>query len=295
MELKHIRGNTYYFDLQSVIGVYIFNDLSCVLIDSSNSIKIVKEVLETLKKEGITIQGIINTHAHADHCIGNQLIQQETNCKIYASSMEAVLLENPIMSPMSLYSAAPFKALKNRFLLQPECKVTDIVEPGFIKINDVDFKIIDLKGHSIQHIGIKTQDDVLFLGDSIIHSKIIEEYYFTYAANVKEMIDSFTTIQQENYSEVIVSHGGIISDLEKAINQNNDLLNNLFELILKELNTPKTREVIIANVIENLNLPINRNQYLLIFATISAILTYLIDLNKIKVYTDKTHLMFIAK
>jgi glyoxylase-like metal-dependent hydrolase (beta-lactamase superfamily II) len=117
VRFEKIAGDTSYFGGSSAVGVYIFQDHSCLLIDSGDRTVQANRIIEVLKQKNLTVYGIINTHAHADHCTGNKLIQDKTGCKIYASPLERVTLENPILTLYGIYSASPLKALNNKYLM----------------------------------------------------------------------------------------------------------------------------------------------------------------------------------
>lgn len=65
-ELHHLKGNTYYIDGPTNLGVYKLNDSDCVLIDTGTKEeeKIIEEVLI---KNYLNLKYIINTHCHIDH------------------------------------------------------------------------------------------------------------------------------------------------------------------------------------------------------------------------------------
>jgi hydroxyacylglutathione hydrolase len=46
-------------------------------------------VKSVLAGRGLTLDLVLNTHAHADHCGGNQRLRQITNCEIIAASPQA--------------------------------------------------------------------------------------------------------------------------------------------------------------------------------------------------------------
>jgi glyoxylase-like metal-dependent hydrolase (beta-lactamase superfamily II) len=74
-----IAGNTYCFNYPSLIGVYFFESGSCLLIDTGAGKGQALAVLKDLDKRKITVHSIFNTHHHADHCTGNQVIQNNKN------------------------------------------------------------------------------------------------------------------------------------------------------------------------------------------------------------------------
>ena len=81
------------------------------------------------------IDVICFTHFHADHIGGNQYLQKQTGCKIYAPGIECDFTNHPILEPSFLYGGYPFKDLKNKFLMAKE---SDAVEAeGKAKANSI--------------------------------------------------------------------------------------------------------------------------------------------------------------
>ncbi|HEX3011767.1 MAG TPA: MBL fold metallo-hydrolase, partial [Syntrophomonadaceae bacterium] len=213
MKFEKIAGNTFYFSGPSAVGVYIFDDHSCLLIDSGDRIGQTGQIIEVLKEKNLTVYGIINTHAHADHCTGNKLIQDRTGCKIYASRLEKVIIENPLLTLLGIYSASPLKALQNKYLIVEPSVVTEEAAPGSVVINNTPFTILGLSGHSIDQIGILTPDGVAFIGDSLIAPKILNNYGFLYIADVGKQLETLNYLGTADFSQVFLTHGGIIKDL----------------------------------------------------------------------------------
>ncbi|NLB87902.1 MAG: MBL fold metallo-hydrolase [Syntrophomonadaceae bacterium] len=275
MKLHHVAGNTYYINYPSVVGVYKFDDDSCLLIDSGASPSFGTKTLKILDQMDLSVHGIINTHFHSDHSGGNAVIQEQTNCPIYASPVDKMFIENPLLSPFSVYSAYPLEPLKNKFVMNPYSKVTDVVEDGKILIKNKEFKIIELTGHTMGQIGIVTPDDVFFTGDAIISKHSLRKFPFLYMADLDSYLNTIEKLKNTNYPYVVVSHEGLLEDWREALEENERCIETIIQIILQNTGTPKSRETIIQEVINNLDLPINTSQYFLISASVSAYISYL--------------------
>ncbi|MEN6461010.1 MAG: MBL fold metallo-hydrolase [Syntrophomonas sp.] len=294
MKLEHITGNTFYFAGSSIVGVYIFEDHSCLLVDSGDRKGQASRILEALQQNNLTVRGIINTHAHADHCTGNKLIQDSTGCKIYTSRQEGVIIENPILTLYGVYSASPLQALKNKYLMVEPSVVTDVVTPGPVMINNTSFTILGLSGHSVEQIGIVTPDGVAFIGDSLISPKILNSYNFLYMADIENQLHTLDYLETVHFPTVLLSHGALIKDLPTVIHQNRLLLNQIMDFILKTLAVPKSREQVIQATVEKFSLPMNRSQYYLVLSSISAFLSYLCNTRKAGCSVEDGIMKFVA-
>jgi len=294
MDLELIRGNTYYLKTPgSLVGVYRLAEGKCILIDSGDRAGNAGLILDTLRQAGLKVQGIINTHAHADHCAGNHRIQAATNCDIYASALESYAIEEPMIGLYGLYSANPLRVLKNRFLLAEPSWVTYKVESD-LTINGESFEILDLRGHSAGQIGVVTPDGVLFAGDSLIQPAILDEFSFLYMIDIAGQLQTLEHLKPR--PEIFfLAHGGIIPDVEYAIKRNRDLLDNMTGFIKNLLSVPLTREQIMERTANEYNLILNRTQYFLVSSSISAYLSYLSDRREIRCYTENNLLQFVGE
>jgi glyoxylase-like metal-dependent hydrolase (beta-lactamase superfamily II) len=72
MNIVKIKGETYYIKDATNVGVYVFTDSKCLLIDTCFTRGQARKIDITLKKNNIYLKYIINTHTHLDHCRGNK-------------------------------------------------------------------------------------------------------------------------------------------------------------------------------------------------------------------------------
>ena len=156
MELTKIKGNTYYINAPTNIGVYSFKNKNCLLIDTGINNSAAKKIDEVLKINNLHPKYIINTHSHHDHCGGNNYFKSNyTGAIVYASQKEKLYMENPELRAAMLYTSFPVKELE---VESKEVLVDQVLDYGFTKINDEKFEVISLKGHSPESIGIITKD-----------------------------------------------------------------------------------------------------------------------------------------
>jgi glyoxylase-like metal-dependent hydrolase (beta-lactamase superfamily II) len=69
MKLNHICGQTYVIDGSTQVGVYLFHDDTCLLIDSGPADE-AGQIRQIIEEQKVKVRAIINTHYHADHCGG---------------------------------------------------------------------------------------------------------------------------------------------------------------------------------------------------------------------------------
>ena len=286
MEFIKLGEKTYYIKNPTNIGIYKIDDENVYLIDSGNDKDAGKKILKIIDEQGWTVKGIITTHSNADHIGGNKIIQDRTGCKIYATSIEKCFSENPILETSFLYGGNPFKDLRNKFLFAKESRVE------LIDNNLPDgLEVINLKGHFFEMIGIKTDDDVYFLADSLFSEETINKYHLFFIYDVKEFLNSLDVLSNLDGKLFIPSHTEALSDLSNLIEINRnkviEISNKIYDICKEE----KTFEEILKIIFDDYKLTLSSNQYVLIGSTIRSYLSYLFDENKI-IYEFRDNKMY---
>ncbi len=274
MELIKLGNNTYYIKNINNIGVFKINQNDVYLIDSGNDKDAGKKVLKLLAQNNLNVVGIISTHSHADHIGGNKVIEDRTNAKIYSYGMEIPFINYPILEPTMLYGSNPFKELQNKFLKADSSKATSLELPNGLEY-------FNLKGHSLDMIGLKTSDDVYFLADSLASSDAINKYHIFYLYDLEEYLNTLEYLKTLNGKYYVLSHSELLTDIKDLIELNKKKIEEIINVILTILETPNTLDDLLTNIFNHYNLVLNLNQYVLVGSTIKAYLTYLLKLNKI--------------
>lgn len=289
MELIQVGEKTYYIKNPTNIGIYKINDQDVYLIDSGNDKEAGKKILKIIHEQGWNIVGIINTHSNADHIGGNKVIQDRTNCPIYAHKIEKNFIENPILEPSFLYGGYPIKELKNKFLMAKESNVEEI---GNNLPEGLEY--IHLKGHFFDMIGIKTSDNIYFLADSLFSEETIQKYHLFFIYDVKEYKNTLDMLETLEGSLYIPSHVEATNNIMTLINQNRTKIEEIEHKIEQICETEATFEEILKQIFESYSLIMNANQYVLIGSTIRSYLSYLSNENRIT-YEFKDHKMVFKK
>ena len=116
-ELTQVAGNSYYIQSPAKIGLVRLNDTDVCLIDSGNDKEAGRKVRQILDANGWHLTAIYNTHSNADHIGGNQYLQNQTGCRIYAPGIECDFTRHPVLEPSFLYGGYPPKELQHKFLM----------------------------------------------------------------------------------------------------------------------------------------------------------------------------------
>lgn len=275
MELIHVKGNTYYIKNATNIGVYKVDENSVYLIDTGNDSDAGKKILKLLEQESLKVVGIINTHSNADHVGGNKVIQDRTGCKILGYGIEKSITEKPLLEPSFLYGGYPFKKLKNKFLYAKPSIVMDI-ENNLPE--GLEYFLV--RGHFFDMIGIKTSDDVYFLGDSLFSEETILKYHLFFLYDVKEFLNTLDYLKTLKGTLFIPSHVEAMKDITTLIEKNRKKIEEVVEVIYDSC-LETTFEEILKKVFFHYQLVMNISQYVLIGSTVKSYLSYLMEENRI--------------
>lgn len=276
-KLIKLKGNTYYIDSAVNIGVIKNDSNKAVIVDTGLDDDMGRKILKLMGEEGLVPAAIINTHSHADHCGGNNFIVKRTSVPIYAPHFEKALIEYPLLEPFYLFSAAPLKDMKNKFLMAKESTVNHIIEEGEIKIQDATLNIISLAGHSPGMIGVATEDKVLFVGDALFSLYILEKHGLAYFTDIKNTLKTLEYLKSLKYDYFVPSHGDVMEDPIPTIEANIDRISEIATKIVDFCSDPKSREEVTAHMIDCYKIKLNIGQYYLTSSTVSAFLSYLTE------------------
>ncbi len=278
MELIHISGNTYYFNTPVSIGA-IIEDNSAILIDTGLDENAIRKVLNLLKDKNITLKYVINTHSHSDHIGGNAFVESRTKTTFYASEIESVFIRNPELLSNFIYGATSISELKSKFYYSaPTENVKNIKE---LKEK---FRIVELPGHTFQMIGIITEDNVFFVADSIFSKQILEKHSLIFHIDTARFLSTLDFIVQQNADYYLLSHGGLLKNIDAELEENKKQINILLSII--EDHRPDTLENIISNIMKESNIS-TIDQYFLNRVPVMAAIKYLADQKRINLNIEE--------
>ncbi|HAZ37720.1 MAG TPA: MBL fold metallo-hydrolase [Clostridiaceae bacterium] len=297
MMLNKIKGSSYYIDAPTNIGVYVFKNKNCLLVDSGINSTQAKKIDEVLIQNDLHPKYIINTHSHIDHCGGNLYFKNNyPGVLIYTSQSEKLFMDNPLLHSYAQYSANPIKEIVRNNKVVP---VDSVIDYGLNKINDEKFEIIPLKGHSIEQIGILTPEKVCYLGDSIFSENIIEKYSFPYLINIEDSINTLKSIADIDGDFFMVSHSSVLytkNEIVALVNKNLQNIEDYINQISDLLDQPLTKEDLLENLIIINELKVKSlNEYHNYFSSVSAFLSYLYEKSNISFSIEDGKVYYFKK
>ncbi|WP_434311532.1 MBL fold metallo-hydrolase [Hominifimenecus sp. rT4P-3] len=261
---------TYWISCPSRMGIYQISDREVCLIDSGNDKDAGKKVQKILAEQGWELKMIFNTHSHADHIGGNQLLQQRLGCKIYAPGTETAFVRYPELEPSFLYGGYPIKEHRNKFLLAKESLVEELTP----EVLPEGLEMILLPGHSFSMAGFHTSDDVWFLADSLTSEEVLEKYHVSFLYDVQAYLDSLDRVENLSGKLFIPSHAEPVSDIRPLVQKNREKVLEVAAFVRDFCREPKSTEEVVQAVFYQYQLKMDAVQYVLIGSTIRSYLAY---------------------
>lgn len=284
MELEQIKENVYYISNPVNIGVIKAGE-QAILIDSGLDDSTARKILNLLEKEGLSLGAIINTHSHADHCGGNAYLEQETEAKIYASQLEAGIVENPYLEPLYLFSGAkPLADLENKFLRAKDSQVDTIIDDQQeeLVINGVEIGIVTLPGHTPNQIGLAV-NGVLFCGDAVFAKGALRKHKILFCTAIREQKETLNWLQRSDYDFYLPAHGKLTQEIAELAQINLEVIEEVEDYLLSRLTSKQTTEDILQELCSVYEIEITTTQQYYLMKTITmAYLSFLSNTGAIK-------------
>ena len=276
MELKQIGSKTFCIEHDTNIGIHFTDDGRMYLIDTGSEGD-GEKIDEILSREGWVPSCIINTHTHIDHIGGNEFLMRKYGIPAYCTDYDMVFAHYSELEAAYMNGGYPAEKLRTIF-----------AHPGMIGFRSIEKETPDgidwtyLPGHSFGMIGIRTSDDIWFLGDSYLSRSFLKQYTFGFIYNVEAYIDTLKKLKEFKGSLFVPSHGIIETDIVPTLEQNLRSVAEMCSMICETCREYRGQDEILQQMYERLRMHARPAQHALLSSTVKSYLTYLQDRNKLE-------------
>ena len=284
-ELIQAAEHTYYIESPAKIGLVQTGD-TVALIDSGSDKEAGRKVRQHLDARGLKLSAIYNTHSNADHIGGNQYLQRQTGCAVYAPGVEAAFTRDPILEPSFLYGGCPPKPLRHKFLL---------AQPSDVQVLDskaCPLEVIPLPGHFFDMVGYRTEDDVVFLADCLSSRETLEKYRVSFLYDVAAYLDTLDRVAAMEAALFIPAHAAATEDIAPLARYNRDQVYAVAEDLLDLLAEPLVFEEVLRRLFQRYHLTMDFQQYVLVGSTVKSYLAWLLDGGRVQAAFDDCRLLW---
>ena len=289
-ELIQLSPRDYYIQSPAKIGLVRLEGNDVCLIDSGNDKDAGKKVKKILDANSWTLGAIFNTHSHADHIGGNQYLQKQTGCRIYAPGIERDFTEHPILEPAFLYGANPPGELRHKFLMAQGCDVmplTDSCLPAGITP-------VSLPGHSWDMAGFRTTDDVVFLADCLSSRETLEKYQISFLVDVQAYLSTLDMVSDMQARLFIPSHAEATEDISALAQFNKAKVMEIADAIVDLCARPRSFESLLSELFTRFNLKMTFEQHALVGSTVRSYLTWLKEQHRLEAVIEDNAILWKA-
>ena len=284
-ELIQAAEHTYYIESPAKIGLVQTGD-TVALIDSGSDKEAGRKVRQHLDARGLKLSAIYNTHSNADHIGGNQYLQRQTGCAVYAPGVEAAFTRDPILEPSFLYGGCPPKPLRHKFLLAQPSDV-QVLDPKACPL-----EVIPLPGHFFDMVGYRTEDDVVFLADCLSSRETLEKYRVSFVYDVAAYLDTLDRVAAMEAALFVPAHAAATEDIAPLARYNRDQVYAVAEDLLDLLAEPLVFEEVLRRLFRRYHLTMDFQQYVLVGSTVKSYLAWLLDGGRVTAAFDDCRLLW---
>lgn len=270
-ELIQVSESCYYIESPAKIGLVRLNETDVCLIDSGSDKDAGRKVRQHLDKNGWRLTAIYNTHSNADHVGGNQYLQKQTGCTVYAPGIECDITRHPLLEPSFLYGGFPPAELRHKFLMaQPSDAhelTADVLPKGF--------ELLPLPGHFFDMVGFRTAEDVVYLADCLSSRETLDKYQIPFIYDVAAYLTTLETVKAMQARMFVPAHAAAAEDMSQLAQYNIDKVQQVADRILTLCAQPLCSEVLLQKLFTAYGLDMTFQQYALVGSTVRSFLSWL--------------------
>ncbi|MDO5132101.1 MAG: MBL fold metallo-hydrolase [Eubacteriales bacterium] len=287
-ELIQVSERCFYIQSPAKIGLVKLNEKDVCLIDSGNDKDAGRRVRKILDANGWKLIAIYNTHSNADHIGGNQYLQRQTGCGIYAPGIDCAFTRHPVLEPSFLYGGFPCKDLRHKFLMAQESDARELT-PDVLPEG---FQIIPLPGHFFDMVGYCAPDDVVYLADCLSSRETLEKYQIGFIYDVAAYLKTLESVKTMQARMFIPAHAEASEEIAGLAQFNIDKVFEIAEKIVEICAQPVNFEAVLQKLFADYGLEMTFEQYVLVGSTVRSYLAWLKDTGRVNCMFDNHMLLW---
>ena len=289
-ELVMLTERTGYIECPAKMGIFLCDPGRAVLIDTGNDKDAGKKVLKVLDAQGWQLAAVINTHLHADHIGGNKLVANRTGAAFYGPSIVSAVGSHPMLEPTILYGGYPPKQLRSKFLMAEPSDVRPLEEADLQALGGLE--VLPLSGHSMDMIGIRTPDNVVFLADCVFSEETTQKYHVNFQYDIAKALETLDAVEVLQADWFVPSHAAPCKDIRPLAEANRAKMLEIADLLLELCRDGASFEHILAGVFTHYGLEMTIPQHALVGSTVRSYLAWLADTGRMELQIEENHLVF---
>ena len=292
-ELIQVTESAYYIQCPAKIGLVRTGPDRAVLIDSGSDKDAGKKAKKILDANGWKLEAIYNTHSHADHIGGNEYLQKQTGCRVYAFGIERDFTEHPVLEPAFLYGGNPPGELRHKFLMAQPSEVQTLSWGS--RPQSADLEVVWLPGHSWDMSGYRTADGALYLADCLSSAETLEKYRISFLVDVGAYLNTLENVKLMEAKVFIPSHAEPTDDIAPLAELNIRAVNEIADTIAELCSEPLSFENLLAKLFRRYGLTMTFEQHALVGSTVRSYLTWMKECGRLSAFIEDNILLWQTK
>lgn len=293
IDYQEIGGRTGCLHMDSnSLPVYRVSDREWILMDSGLNYE-GSQLMDFLDREGIQVLAVLTSHAHFDHMGNHRLLQEEMGAKLVMTAMDAGSVKDATSLKTCFYSSTAEEI--RRKVGYMVCQADRLLFPWErqFSIEGVTFWQFPLPGHAASHVGYRTQDGVLYVGDALMGREILADQSLAYMLDWQLAFQTMKEISRIPARVWILAHGGPVTEREELAEENirvyQDILQEMWRLLEREFFLEEALELFIPHQrLKVKNPPYARMAERIIRSG----LEYLTDSNKLEIQVKRGRILY---
>ena len=277
-ELIRVTDRVLYMDCPARVGVLRLPGGKAAAVDGGSDDTAAKKLLRGLEAEGLELDCVLVTHAHADHVGGCALLQARTGCRIFAHGAEAAIARHTILEPLDVYGAFPPADLRAKFYMAKPSRVEELI-PAELPDG---VETIPLPGHSVDMVGFRTEEGVVFLADALASAETIRKYGIPFLWDVAAYLETLGRIREMEARLFIPAHAEPVADIRDLVRINVDATDAAADRIESLCGDGTSFDALLRGVFRTYGLQMTFGQHTLVGSTVRGYLTYLENCGRVR-------------
>ena len=296
--LKKLGEKTYYIESDTNIGIYMTGPDRVCLIDTGSKGD-GEKIDEILTEQGWTLDFIVNTHSHIDHIGGNKYLMEKYGVPAYCTDVDKTFAEYADLEASYMNGGKPAGKLAHIFKHPGKIgfrAIEDVLPEGTAAAEgDAECPLHGLQwkalpGHTFGMIGVKTPDDVWFLGDAYLSKAYMEKRSFGYLVDAGAYLETLEMLKSLDGALFVPAHGVAEEDISEILEMNETNQKKLIKAVKDACSgegsaaeyTGAGLDEILQKMYEATMLRNNVANHALLSSTVKCYLTYLQDAGEIE-------------
>ena len=155
-------------------------------------------------------------------------------------------------------------------------------------------EILQLPGHSMDMVGIRTPDNVVFPADCVFSEETTQKYHVNFQYDIDQALATLDYLESLEAEWFVPAHAAPCKDIKPLAQANRAKMLEVSDLLLQLCEGGKGFEDILAGVFTHYGLEMNIGQHALVGSTVRSYLAWLADTGRISLEIADNHLLFKA-